>query len=70
MQPRAHRPRASAMTIRVVIADDHRVVRDGLCYLLGQEPDVEVAGEAADGLQAVDVAAAARTCYSTCTCPD
>ena len=36
------------MTIRVVIADDHRVVRDGLCYLLGQEPDNEVAGEAGD----------------------
>ncbi len=45
------------MTIRVVIADDHRVVRDGLCYLLGQEPDVEVAGEAGDGRQAVDVVA-------------
>ena len=46
--------------IRVVIADDHRVVRDGLCYLLGQEPDVEVAGEAGDGRQAVDVVAATR----------
>jgi two-component system, NarL family, response regulator LiaR len=48
------------MTIRVVIADDHRVVRDGLCYLLGQEPDVEVAGEAGDGRQAIDVVAATR----------
>jgi len=48
------------VTIRVVIADDHRVVRDGLCYLLGQEPDVEVAGEAGDGRQAVDVVAATR----------
>jgi NarL family two-component system response regulator LiaR len=48
------------MTIRVVIADDHRVVREGLCYLLGQEPDVEVVGEAADGRQAVDVVAATR----------
>ena len=48
------------MTIRVVIADDHRVVRDGLCYLLGQEPDVEVAGEARDGRQTVDVVAATR----------
>jgi len=46
------------MTIRVVIADDHRVVRDGLCYLLGQEPDVEVAGEAGDGRQTVAVVAA------------
>jgi two-component system, NarL family, response regulator LiaR len=48
------------VTIRVVVADDHRVVRDGLCYLLGQEPDVEVAGEAGDGRQAVDVVAATR----------
>src|SRR5258707_6183171 len=48
------------VTIRVVIADDHRVVRDGLCYLLAQEPGVEVAGEAADGRQTVDVVAAAR----------
>jgi two-component system, NarL family, response regulator LiaR len=48
------------MTIRVVIADDHRVVRDGLCYLLGHEPDVEVVGEAADGRQTVSVVAATR----------
>jgi two-component system, NarL family, response regulator LiaR len=48
------------VTIRVVIADDHRVVRDGLCYLLSQEPDVEVAGEAGDGRQAVGVVAATR----------
>jgi two-component system, NarL family, response regulator LiaR len=48
------------MTIRVVIADDHRVVRDGLCYLLGQEPDIQVAGEAGDGQQAADVIAATR----------
>ena len=48
------------MTIRVVIADDHRVVRDGLCYLLGQEPDVDVAGEAGDGRQAIDIVAATR----------
>ena len=46
--------------IRVVIADDHRVVRDGLCYLLSQEPDIQVAGEAGDGRQAVDVVAATR----------
>ena len=48
------------MTIRVVIADDHRIVRDGLCYLLGQEPGIEVVGEAGDGRQTVDVVAATR----------
>ena len=46
------------MTIRVVVADDHGVVRDGLCYLLGQERDVEVVGEAGDGAQALRVVAA------------
>ena len=48
------------MTIRVVIADDHRVVRDGLCYLLSQEPEIEVVGEAGEGRQALDVVAATR----------
>ena len=48
------------MTIRVVIADDHRVVRDGLRYLLSQEPDIEVAGEAGDGEQALRVLRATR----------
>jgi two-component system, NarL family, response regulator LiaR len=48
------------MTIRVVIADDHRVVRDGLCYLLSQEPDIEVVGEAGDGEQALGVVRAVR----------
>jgi NarL family two-component system response regulator LiaR len=48
------------VTIRVVIADDHRVVREGLCYLLGQESGVEVAGEAGDGRQTIDVVAATR----------
>jgi two-component system, NarL family, response regulator LiaR len=48
------------MTIRVVIADDHRVVRDGLCYLLSQESGIEIAGEAGDGRQAVGVVTATR----------
>jgi two-component system, NarL family, response regulator LiaR len=56
--PAAPHPGSGLTHIRV--ADDHRVVRDGLCYLLGQEPDVEVAGEAGDGRQAVDVVAATR----------
>lgn len=46
------------MTVRVVIADDHRVVRDGLRYLLSQEADVDVVGEAEDGAQALRVASA------------
>ncbi len=42
--------------IRVVIADDHPVVRSGIAGLLGVEPDVEVVGEASDGEEAVAIA--------------
>src|SRR6202007_148629 len=56
----AHSTGPSAVTIRVGIADDHRVVRDGLRYLLSPEPDIEVAGEAGDGSQTVAVVAATR----------
>jgi DNA-binding NarL/FixJ family response regulator len=44
------------MTIRVVIADDQRVVREGLTMLLGLIPGVEVVATAADGEQAVALA--------------
>jgi NarL family two-component system response regulator LiaR len=40
--------------IRVLIADDHKVVRQGLRFLLESEPGIEVAGEAADGAAALD----------------
>ena len=43
---------------RLVIADDHGVVRGGLRLLLDRQPDMEVVGEAADGAEAV--AAVAR----------
>jgi DNA-binding NarL/FixJ family response regulator len=39
--------------VRVVLADDHPVVRAGLAALLGSLPDIEVVGVAADGRQAV-----------------
>jgi NarL family two-component system response regulator LiaR len=39
--------------IRVLVVDDHKVVRQGLRFLLQQEPDIEVVGEAADGDQAI-----------------
>ena len=41
------------MSVRVLLVDDHSIVRQGLKRLLEQEPDVEVVGEAADGLEAV-----------------
>ena len=40
--------------IRVVVADDHPVVRAGLVALLGDVDDIEVVGQAGDGLEAVD----------------
>ncbi|MBP8001075.1 MAG: response regulator transcription factor [Chloroflexi bacterium] len=39
--------------IRVVIADDHRLVRQGIRALLERTPDIEVVGEASDGLEAI-----------------
>lgn len=45
-------------TIRLVIVDDHPVVRDGLRGMFAGVPDVEVVGEAADGNQGVEVATA------------
>jgi two-component system, NarL family, response regulator NreC len=43
--------------IRVLLADDHGVVRKGLRFLLSQDPEIEVAGEAEDGREAVRLAA-------------
>ena len=43
-------------SIRIVIADDHPVVRQGLATGLSQEEDMEVVGQAANGLEAVDQA--------------
>lgn len=46
--------------IRVLLADDHALMRSGLRMLLAQIPGVEVAGEAGDGRQAVDLADSLR----------
>jgi DNA-binding NarL/FixJ family response regulator len=43
-------------SIRVLIADDQRVVREGLAMVLGLLPDVDVVGVASDGTEAVDLA--------------
>jgi two-component system, NarL family, response regulator LiaR len=44
------------MTIRIVIADDHSVVRQGLRMFLALEPDFDIVGEAADGAEALRIA--------------
>jgi DNA-binding NarL/FixJ family response regulator len=46
--------------IRVLVVDDHLIVRKGIRALLGTEPDMEVVGEAADGREAVEQAARLR----------
>ena len=44
------------MAIRVLIADDHSVVREGLRRFLGRDPELTVVGEASDGAEAVELA--------------
>jgi len=46
--------------IRVVLADDHETVREGLRLLVNAQPDMEVIGEAADGSAAIECAATLR----------
>jgi two-component system NarL family response regulator len=46
--------------IRILVADDHAVVRMGLVSLIHSEPDLEVVGEAEDGRQALEAFQAAR----------
>jgi DNA-binding NarL/FixJ family response regulator len=45
------------MAIRVLLADDQRLVRSGFRMILRAEPDIEVVGEAADGREAIEAAA-------------
>jgi DNA-binding NarL/FixJ family response regulator len=45
------------MTLRLLVVDDHPVVRMGLVAMLSEHPDFEVVGEAADGAEAVLLAA-------------
>ena len=47
--------------IKVLIADDHRVVREGLAAILKTKEDIHVIGEAQDGIEAVE--------KITCTAP-
>src|SRR5260221_14214247 len=47
-------------SLRVLVADDHEIVRKGLCSIVDEQPDWEIAGEASDGREAVDKAKALR----------
>ncbi len=46
--------------IRVLIADDHAIFREGLCALLARRKDIQVVGQAADGQEAVRQVAALK----------
>lgn len=47
---------SSSQRISVVIADDQRLVRAGFRVILAAEPDIDVVGEAADGVEAIELA--------------
>lgn len=46
--------------IRILLADDHAVVRQGFRMILGAQPDLEIVGEAGNGREAVELAATLR----------
>jgi DNA-binding NarL/FixJ family response regulator len=48
------------VTIRILVADDQPIVRNGLAMLVGSEPDLTIVGEAANGLEAVNLATELR----------
>jgi PAS domain S-box-containing protein len=48
--------RETGTCLRVLLADDHKVVREGLAILLNEQEDIEVVGQAANGWEAVDLA--------------
>lgn len=57
------------MTTRVALADDHRMFRHGLRLMLETEPEIEIVGEADDGLQALALARDTRpdvVCMDVC----
>lgn len=47
---------AGDAALRLLVVDDQPIVRRGLALMLGAEPDIEVVGQAADGLEAVELA--------------
>jgi CheY-like chemotaxis protein len=53
-------PAEASAPIRVLLADDHAVMRQSLAFLLSQEPDIEIVGEAQDGIEAVTLAGKLR----------
>ena len=44
------------MAAKILLADDHAIIRQGLRSLLEKQPDIEVVGEVADGRKAIELA--------------
>ena len=54
--PDVLRPASPDRILRVLLVDDHRIVRQGLESMLAEEPDIEIVGQAGNGREAVDLA--------------
>jgi CheY-like chemotaxis protein len=50
------RPTRAGHELRVLVADDHHVMRQGLVSLVAEQPSIEVVGEASNGVEAVEMA--------------
>ncbi len=48
------------MKIRIILADDHKMMREGLKTLVDEQPDLQVVGEARNGMETVALAARLR----------
>ncbi len=58
--PNSHPELTNMGKIRVMLCDDHTILREGIRLLLNSQPDIEVVAEAVDGREAVDKARAAK----------
>jgi PAS domain S-box-containing protein len=54
--PAAFNPHSPSERIRILLADDHKILRDGIASLLADQDDMEVVGQAEDGQMAVELA--------------
>jgi len=45
------------MSVKIILADDHDIIRQGLRHILEREPDLEIIGEARDGIEVIQLVA-------------
>ena len=55
------------LVTRILVADDHALVRQGLRHVINAEPDLEVVAEAADGAEAIRRALAGTSTWPSST---